>query len=430
MTEAREYNFDGIVGPTHNYAGLSLGNLASVAHKGQTSSPRAAALQGLAKMRILHSLGIGQGVLPPHPRPSMSTLRRLGFPGSPGDAVVRLSLEAPDLLPLVYSASAMWTANAATVSPSADTGDVRVHLTPANLVSHAHRAIEAHHTTAVLRAIFADPAHFAVHDPLPATPAFGDEGAANHMRVAGGHGRQGVEVFVFGSIAGEPVAGLPRRQTRRASEAVARLHQVRDCRFWQQNPGAIDAGAFHNDVVAVANERAVLYHAEALDPADVGSLPGVCEMRVDGTRLPLAEAVRTYLFNSQLVSLGDGTMTLIAPTEVESSKAASAEVDRLIAEPDNPLVAVRYVNLRESMSNGGGPACLRLRVVLTEPQAAALRGRVLVDDVLLDELEDWVGRHYRESLTPADLADPDLAVEALFAVTELAEILELPLDQQ
>lgn len=430
MTEAREYNFDGIVGPTHNYAGLSLGNLASVAHKGQTSSPRAAALQGLAKMRILHSLGIGQGVLPPHPRPSMSTLRRLGFPGSPGDAVVRLSLEAPDLLPLVYSASAMWTANAATVSPSADTGDARVHLTPANLVSHAHRAIEARHTTAVLRAIFADPAHFVVHDPLPATPAFGDEGAANHMRVAGRHGRQGVEVFVFGSIAGEPVAGLPRRQTRRASEAVARLHQVRDCRFWQQNPAAIDAGAFHNDVVAVANERAVLYHAEALDPADVGSLPGVSEMRVDGTRLPLAEAVRTYLFNSQLVSLGDGTMTLIAPTEVESSKAASAEVDRLITEPDNPLVAVRYVNLRESMSNGGGPACLRLRVVLTEPQAAALRGRVLVDDVLLDELEDWVGRHYRESLTPADLADPDLAVEALFAVTELAEILELPLDQE
>lgn len=430
MSEAREYNFDGIVGPTHNYAGLSLGNLASAAHKGQMSSPRAAALQGLAKMRILHSLGVGQGVLPPHPRPSMSTLRRLGFPGSPGDAVVRLSREAPDLLPLVYSASAMWTANAATVSPSADTGDRRLHLTPANLVSNPHRAIEAGHTTMVLRAIFADPTHFVIHDPLPATPAFGDEGAANHLRVAPGHGRRGVEVFVFGSIAGEPVAGLPRRQTRRASEAIARLHQLEDCRFWQQKPAAIDAGAFHNDVVAVANERAVLYHADALDPSDIGSLPGACEMSVEGARLSLAEAVRTYLFNSQLVSVGDGTMTLIAPAEVEASKAASAEVARLIAEPDNPLVAVRYVNLRESMSNGGGPACLRLRVVLTEAQAAALRGRVVVDDVLLDELEDWVGRHYRETLTPADLADPALAVESLAALAELAEVLELPADQE
>src|SRR5260221_2016617 len=75
----REYNFDGLVGPTHNYAGLSRGNVASLAHSGQTANPRAAALQGLGKMRFVASLGVGQAVLPPHERPSLRTLRRLGF---------------------------------------------------------------------------------------------------------------------------------------------------------------------------------------------------------------------------------------------------------------------------------------------------------------------------------------------------------------
>jgi len=75
----REYNFDGLVGPTHNYGGLSVGNMASMAHEGAESNPRLAALEGLAKMRFVHELGVGQGILPPHERPSLVTLRSLGF---------------------------------------------------------------------------------------------------------------------------------------------------------------------------------------------------------------------------------------------------------------------------------------------------------------------------------------------------------------
>ncbi len=52
-----EINFDGIVGPSHNYAGLSLGNLASARNAGAVSRPRDAALQGLAK-----DLGVSQQV--------------------------------------------------------------------------------------------------------------------------------------------------------------------------------------------------------------------------------------------------------------------------------------------------------------------------------------------------------------------------------
>ena len=118
----------------------------------------------------------------------------------------------------------MWVANAATVSPSADTADGRVHFTPANLVSHFHRSIEAPTTTRVLRAIFADKTHFAVHDPLPAAPQLGDEGAANHTRLAGADGAPGVEFFVYGRAAYDESAGGPR-----------------------QYPGAADAGGFRGD---------------------------------------------------------------------------------------------------------------------------------------------------------------------------------------
>src|SRR5919198_5068202 len=167
MAGDREYNFDGLVGPTHNYGGLSPGNVASTSHGGQASNPREAALQGLAKMKFIASLGVGQAVLPPHPRPSLRTLRSLGFSGSDQEVIARAAQESGQLLRLCSSAAAMWAANAATHAPSEDTADRRMHVTAANLREMFHRAIEAETTYSVLRAIFADPSRFAVHEPLP-----------------------------------------------------------------------------------------------------------------------------------------------------------------------------------------------------------------------------------------------------------------------
>lgn len=428
MTRARETNFDGLVGPTHNYAGLSFGNLASGRHRGLPSSPRAAALQGIAKMRLLSTLDIPQAVLPPQPRPYGPVLASLGFEGPLPDAVKRMAADAPELLALVYSASAMWAANAATVSPSADTGDGRVHLSVANLVSNTHRSIEASRTAAVLRTVFADRRYFAVHDPLPATPAFGDEGAANHMRLTAAHGEPGTEVFVYGSTAGSVApAGFPRRQTLLASQAVARRHQLRPgrVRFWHQQGASVDAGAFHNDVVAVANENVLLYHAEAFATADLATLDDIVAIGVDGARVSLADAVQSYLFNSQLVTVAEGSMAIIAPVEVRENDATRREVDRILADRSNPIDAVHFVDLRQSMSNGGGPACLRLRVAMTDDEMAALGGRVVLDSSLFDELERWVQRHYRTELTLEDLTDPQLALESHAALAELYGLLEL-----
>src|SRR5207248_4434793 len=131
-----EVNFAGLPGPTHNYSGLAEGNLASERHRSRVSNPRQAALQGLAKMKALADRGFAQAVLPPHERPDMAALRAVGFAGDDSAMLRSAAKAAPQLLAACSSAAAMWVANAATVSPSTDTADARVHFTPANLVSH------------------------------------------------------------------------------------------------------------------------------------------------------------------------------------------------------------------------------------------------------------------------------------------------------
>ncbi len=437
---AAEANFDGIVGPSHTYAGLSPGNLASEAHGGRVSNPRAAALQGLAKMRLLADIGIAQGVLPPHERPDVHALRRLGFSGSDAQ-ILSAAAREPALLRAVGSASAMWAANAATVSPSADTADARVHLTPANLPANFHRSLEAPTTSRILRKIFAEDSAFVHHEALPLGTHFADEGAANHTRLAPSHADPGLELFVYGRTAFEPHEPTsyrhPARQTREASAAVARLHAARDVLLARQAPAAIDAGAFHNDVVAVGNENVLLYHERAFaDPAAVkDSKDSIARwfaarerpfhpLCISDHQLPLAEAVKTYLFNSQLVTLPNGTMTLIAPAECQSSKSTLQAIDHILAS-NTPIRYVRYVDVAESMDNGGGPACLRLRVVLTPAEQARVAPGIWLTPSLHAQLESWIIRHYRDRLTPSDLADPHFLTESRAALDELTQILGL-----
>ncbi|MFD2191007.1 N-succinylarginine dihydrolase [Pistricoccus aurantiacus] len=437
----KEVNFDGLVGPTHNYSGLAHGNVASMAHGGQVSRPREAALQGLAKMKSLMEAGYAQGVLPPQQRPDLDALRDLGFQGSDSTVLERAAREAPQLLRAACSASSMWTANAATVTPSADVRDGRVHFTPANLQSSFHRFLEPRTTGQVLAAIFKDEAHFAHHPALPATPAFADEGAANHTRfcdLAGDdYGASGIHLFVYGRQAlGGAVAPsrYPARQTREASQAIARQHglEERQVVFAQQHPRAIDAGVFHNDVISVGNGPVLLYHEMAfldeertLDELRAKLGTPLIPVRVPEETVSLEDAVATYLFNSQLLANADGSMTLVVPGECRANENVWRAIQDLLLAGPNPIGEVLVKDVKQSMRNGGGPACLRLRVVLSEAERRALSGRVLLDDDLYAELVGWVERHYREELAPEDLADPQLARETLAALDELTGILEI-----
>lgn len=441
MRNAREFNFDGLVGPSHNYAGLSFGNVASFNNVKSASNPRQAALQGLAKMRALAARGFAQAVLPPQARPNFRLLRRLGFSGSDADVLAHAWRDAPVILACAWSASPMWTANAATVSPSSDTADGRVHFTAANLNNKLHRAEEHIQSTRTLRALFADQDRFVVHEPLPSTPAFGDEGAANHTRFASAHGAAGVEFFVYGRVEFDPSAPAPKkypaRQTLEASQAIARLHGLDAARtvFASQNPDVIDQGVFHNDVIAVGNGNVLFYHEQAFadEAATLGLLrralanvdTDLQAVRVTTGAVPLADAVASYLFNSQLLSKPDGKMALVVPHECRENANVANYLAGLVASGGAIDELIEF-DLRQSMRNGGGPACLRLRVSLTDDEAAAMHQGVIMTEDLYAKLVPWVERHYRDRVEPKDLADPQLARECAQALEELERILGLP----
>ncbi|WP_090729513.1 N-succinylarginine dihydrolase [Neptunomonas qingdaonensis] len=433
---AVEANFDGLVGPTHNYAGLSFGNVASQSHSAQASNPKQAALQGLAKMKVLHDAGMTQGVLAPQERPDLNTLRRLGFTGTDADVLQAARQQAPKILAACCSASSMWTANAATVSPSADTTDGKVHFTPANLTNKFHRSIEHEVTGRILKATFSDERYFSHHQALPGVEHFGDEGAANHTRFCHEYGHAGVEFFVYGRYAFDsskpaPVR-YPARHTYEASAAVARLHGLQDkgVVYAQQNPDVIDKGVFHNDVIAVGNRDLMFCHQEAfLNQAKVlKQLTAAMNnqftvIEVPSARVSVENAVKSYLFNSQLLSIKGKTVIAI-PEECQQIPAVWDYLTEL-RDGDSPINELKVFDLKQSMSNGGGPACLRLRVVLNEQEQAACNPNTLMSAALYSHLIQWVEQHYRDRITEADLADPQLLLESRRALDELTQILDL-----
>ena len=416
----REINFDGIVGPSHNFAGLSLGNLAATRNAGKDSFPREAALQGVAKMRLCLSLGLVQGILLPHDRPATGWLARLGTTMAAADAGLAAN---------TFSASAMWAANAATVSPAPDCGDGRCHLTAANLMTMPHRALEWPGTLAQLRLAFADSAAFAVHAPVPVP--FGDEGAANHMRLCAAPDAPGIEVFIYGADSAGSQGPFPARQHREASVAVARLHRLNPERviLARQSSAAIAAGAFHNDVVAVANGTVLFAHEQAFaDPAALYAALRA-QMKMDIVEVPastvsLEDAITSYLFNAQLVDLPEGGMALILPTEARENPRVWSWLEQLLA-TNGPIRALYPVALRQSMANGGGPACLRLRVV-ADP--ATVDSRFLVNAARLDLIAGIVERHWPQRIAPGDVALPALwqdvqaARRALLVALDLGEL--------
>lgn len=441
MNAVIEINFDGLPGPYHNYGGLAYGNIASMEHGSSASNPLAAALQGIAKMRLLVDLGVEQALIPPHERPDIRILRRLGYKGSDQAILQTVLRDAPGLLASVSSSSPMWAANSATVSPAADTIDNKLHITPANLTSQLHRSIEADFNYRYFKTVFPCSSMFQIHDPLPGVPMFSDEGAANHIRLCPFHAARGLEIFVYGREAHKDRAsqgpGFPARQTLEASKAIQRLHNLResDTMFIRQSQEAIDQGVFHNDVICVGNENALLIHEQAFD-----NLDSVLEdirrsysrithnelnvILVTNQELTIQEAVKTYLFNSQLFTTPNGEMCIIAAMESQENKRSREVVNRIV-NGDNPITKAHYVDIRQSMQNGGGPACLRLRVVMDHDQIARIHQGVRMDERSMDQLESWVKKHYRDRLAPKDLADPNLLTEIREALDELTGIMGL-----
>lgn len=433
-----EVNFDGLVGPTHNYAGLSFGNVASLNNRNASSNPKQAAMQGLAKMKALSDMGMMQGVLAPQERPDIAALRRLGFSGSDARVLESAAKQSREIFLACCSASSMWTANAATVSPSADTADGRVHFTPANLTNKFHRSLEPQVTGNILKSTFANEKYFAHHTHLPDNEHFGDEGAANHTRLCSEYGHAGVELFVYGRHAfdsSKPApTKFPARQTLEACQAVARLHGLSEesVVYMQQNPDVIDQGVFHNDVIAVGNQNVLFFHEQAFYQKDAGlkeikdkfGNAALHFIEVPTDEVSVQDAVKTYLFNTQIITLPNGDMTIIAPSECEENTSVKHYLDKLVT-LGTPIKSVNYFDVKQSMRNGGGPACLRLRVAMTDQELAATNQATLINDTQFARLNTWVEKHYRDTLSEDDLRDPLLLIESRTALDELTQLLKL-----
>jgi succinylarginine dihydrolase len=436
----RQVEFNGLPGPTHSFAGLAAGNLASSKSEGDTSNPRLAFKQALAKAGAIREAGAESAIILPNRRPNLRLLREAGFSGNDQQVIEQAADQAPYLLKAAFSSASMWTANAATVAPGTDTEDGVTRILPANLAFNLHRQQEGADTTAILRQIFRaciDNGSIEVLSPLPNHARFGDEGAANHMRFAPDFDSAGLHTFIYGVDSANPTAGptLPARQTRLASESVARLLRIKKelLRFIQQNPAAINAGSFHNDVIANSNLEYFMLHQLAFtDPEAIitdinaflqGRLHTVMAQESD---FSLDESTESYVFNSQIINTPTG-MVLIAPMECSDKPKIRKYLEEKVLGPNSPITKVEYMDTRESMKNGGGPACLRLRVVMTPEQIETTRSdvKVFLDSELQSRLEGIADSLYRDKLAPSDLADPELTRESYQALDEMTQATNL-----
>ena len=422
---ALEVQIDRIVGPTHHFGGLGVGNLASQLNAGQASNPQAAALQGLDKMRLVASLGVPQLILPPQPRPDFHLLADLGYRGAPEETLKAVLESDPALLSAAASCSAMWTANAATVTPSCDSEHGMPVMTVANLNASLHRSIEAAATREELRALFRSGVR--LHDALPGGAALRDEGAANHMRLAESTGKRGLHVFVHGDGKPAPRHHWPR-QTLATGKAISRTHGLREADVFhvKQHPDAIDAGAFHNDVVAMSHHDLLIHHELAFAPESesqmlrlerrFAEISGKClrVIRIHSEELTLTDAINTYFFNSQIVSSsnsGKPVWTILCPVQVQHHKQAHRLIQRLCA--DGVFQEAHFVDLGQSMDGGGGPACLRLRVPVTEHELGCICKSAWWTESLDSDLRDIINERYPHRLELTDLADAEFCYKAL-----------------
>ena len=135
------------------------------------------------------------------------------------------------------------------------------------------------------------------------------------------------------------------------------------------------------------------------------------------------DAVKSYLFNSQLV-WSEGKTILIAPTDCEENANVKTYIEKMLSEKQG-IDEVKFFKLKQSMQNGGGPACLRLRVALNENEFSAINQKAVFSAESYERLKTWANKHYRDRLLAEDLKDPSLLNECRSALDELTQIMGL-----
>lgn len=400
----REVNIDSLIGPTHHYGGLAYGNEASMNSKNLMSNPKKAALQGLDKMALLEKLGVHQLIIPPQIRPDVMSLRDLFIDGICKDQ---------SLLSSIYSSSYMWMANAGHFTPGCDSLDKQAHFTVSNFASQCHRQFEIKGHQDILTSLFND--QVLMHPPI--SSGFSDEGAANDIRLCSFDFKEAISLFVYGRNADDEITTFyPCRQTKEAYDVLCLTHRLQLDRvvFAKQHKEAINQGVFHNDVISVGHKNVFLCHEFAFENQDhvLEEVRGKFKKYVKealylhvipNSIITLKECVKSYLFNSQLVDSNEG-LVMIAPKQCEENSNIKIYIDTVLLK-ETPIKKCFYVDLQESMRNGGGPACLRLKVVLSNDEYKVILSKYQVTPKRLTEIKDIVSDLYPENVTVESFED-------------------------
>jgi len=430
---------DGLVGPTHHFGGLSFGNRASMSSRRVESSPKKAALQGLAKMKLVMDMGVKQAFVIPHARPDLKFLHDCGFKGDKKTVLGDAYKASPSLLASAFSSSFMWAANMGVISSSAVTGDGKVHITPANLAATVHRHIEPEFSSTLLNMMFPDSKYFTHHKPV--YKCFSDEGAANMITLLSDDKSVAMTVFVYGRSESSPLIEYPKfypaRQTKEAIDVIIRNHQLdsQNVMIIQQSPQAIDAGVFHNDVISFGANNILICHdnafvnqeallPELLDRYYKATHEELCIIQLSDDCLSLDDVVESYLFNSQLVEKPDGSLWLLLPQKCKEFEEAAAFCEHLVND-SKVISGFDYVALDQSMKNGGGPACLRQQLYLNEKEHAAFDQRFILTPKKYALLTDWVNTTYRDEVSAEDFQDDAFVNDAFKSLDELTQLLDL-----
>lgn len=433
-----EVNLDSLIGLGHHFGGLSPGNLASTTHKNELSNPQAAALQGLEKAWLLQTITSRQLLLPPLLRPHESLLQTAGFIGSYESAMARALEVEPDLVSAIWSSSFVWTANLGIFTPSCDSASGKSHLTLANLCTNLHRSLESGERFESLQKWLSGAIN--VHAPLPSSLSLADEGAANHTRFFSLTNPEcGLHHFVYGlSPEGTPhsqkTSIYPARQSLRAAQWIARRHELIEnhVMYTQQNPNVIDQGVFHNDVICTGHGSFLLCHEQAfvhgMNEVDLlrrrfQELTGdaLCVELVSSQQLSVELAVKTYLFNSQLVLTPQGPV-IIAALECERHPQTYTLLQDL--KQRWSLAGLYFVDLTQSMHNGGGPACLRLRLPMKPSQYQKLSAFHLTPK-RYQQLKTLIEKDYPTQLTKSMLIDKSYRDHAVAVQEKILQIFGL-----
>jgi len=114
-------------------------------------------------------------------------------------------------------------------------------------------------------------------------------------------------------------------------------------------------------------------------------------------------------------------MTLVVPSECQDNQPVWNWLQQMLA-GNGPIRHVKVVDVRQSMANGGGPACLRLRVV-ADP--ATVDPRFMLDDAKAEAMEKVVAEFWPEQINPADIGSESLAATIRTARAQMLDLLGL-----